>query len=302
MDVRFSDSWGLDVGLRYSEDEQQYTRYAIPGPPPPGCFPCISDVKSDETTGRVGLKFFATDAVMVYGTVSKGYKAGGINLDPRSPAYDPETNDMAELGIKSTIADGRLRVNAALYFSEYENIQLSALTGGIPNTQNGPPADIYGAEVELTGKFGGLEFNLGVSSLKGEFTEEGLVTDSETNTNRVVPEGTPLPFAPELTATAGLQYELQMGSWSLTPRVQVSYLDEQLSTPFRYAATTVPSRTVADVRLTAMPTESLRLEAFATNVFDETYIAAQVQNASSATGGIIYGAPRQIGVRVRFDF
>jgi iron complex outermembrane receptor protein len=59
---------------------------------------------------------------------------------------------------------------------------------------------------------------------------------------------------------------------------------------------------VADLRLTAMPTESLRLEAFATNVFDETYIAAQVQNASSATGGIIYGAPRQIGVRVRFDF
>ena len=44
-----------------------------------------------------------------------------------------------------------------------------------------------------------------------------------------------------------------------------------------------------------MPTENLRLEAFATNVFDETYIAAQVQDASSATGGIIYGAPRQVG-------
>jgi iron complex outermembrane receptor protein len=56
------------------------------------------------------------------------------------------------------------------------------------------------------------------------------------------------------------------------------------------------------VRLTAMPTENLRLEAFATNVFDETWIAAQVQDASSATGGILYGAPRQYGLRVRFDF
>jgi iron complex outermembrane receptor protein len=59
---------------------------------------------------------------------------------------------------------------------------------------------------------------------------------------------------------------------------------------------------VTDLRLTAVPSENLRLEAFATNLFDDTYIAAQVQDASSATGGIIYGPPRQVGVRARFDF
>jgi iron complex outermembrane receptor protein len=51
-----------------------------------------------------------------------------------------------------------------------------------------------------------------------------------------------------------------------------------------------------------MPMENLRLEAFATNVFDEEYIAAQVQDASSARGGILYGAPRQYGLRAKFDF
>jgi iron complex outermembrane receptor protein len=308
MDVRFSDSWALDVGLRYSEDEQQYTRYLIPGPPPPGCFPCTSDVKSDEVTGRAGLKYFASDELMIYGTVSKGYKAGGINLDPRLPDYQPETNKMAELGIKSTVANGRLRVNGAIFYSDYDGIQLSSLTAVgtpptlLPNTLNAAPAEIYGAELELTGKFGGLELNLGVSALNSEFTEDALLTDSQTNTNRLVPEGSTVPFAPELTATAAVQYEMHAGSWTLTPRLQVSYLDEQLSTPFRYVATTVPSRTLTDVRLTAMPTENLRLEVFATNVFDETWIAAQVQDASSATGGILYGAPRQIGLRARFDF
>jgi iron complex outermembrane receptor protein len=79
-------------------------------------------------------------------------------------------------------------------------------------------------------------------------------------------------------------------------------MDEQLSTPFPSVATTVPSRTVTDLRLTAIASEKLRLEAFATNILDETYIAAQVQDASSATGGIIYGAPLQIGVRAKFDF
>ena len=308
VDWRFASSWALDVGLRYSEDEQTYRRDLIPGPPPPGCFPCTTAVKSDETTGRLGLQYFASDAVMIYTTVSKGYKAGGINLDPRLPNYEPETNEMGELGIKSTLAGGRLRVNAAVFYSDYDGIQLSSLTAIgtpptlLPNTQNAAPADIYGGELELQGKFDAFEFNLGVSALNAEFRDYAVITDSQTNTNRLVPEGSPIPFAPEFTATAGLQYEFSVGSWGVTPRFQVSYLDEQLSTPFSYPATTVPSRTIADLRITATPTEKLRLEAFATNLFDETYIAAQVQDASSATGGIIYGAPLQVGMRVNFAF
>jgi iron complex outermembrane receptor protein len=308
VDYRFADSWALDVGVRYSEDTQRYTRFVIPGAPPPGCFPCTSKLESDEVTGRFGLKYFATEGVMVYGTVSKGYKAGGINLDPRQAPYRPETNKMGELGIKSTIAGGRLRVNGAIFYSDYEDIQLSALTpigtpaALLPNTLNAAPAEIYGAELELTGRFEALEFNLGLSTLHSEFTEDAVLTDSQTNTNRLVPKGSDVPFAPEMSATVGVQYDIPVGTWRLTPRVQLSYADEQLSTPFRYPATTVPSRTVTDVRITAAAADNLRLEAFATNVFDKTYIAAQVQDASSATGGILYGPPRQYGVRVKYDF
>ena len=308
VDYGFAESWALDFGVRYSEDTQRYTRFAIPGPPPPGCFPCTSALESDEVTGRFGLKYFAHEDVMVYGTVSKGYKAGGINLDPRLANYEPETNRMGELGFKSTVADDRLRINGALFYSDYDGIQLSSLTAIgtppvlLPNTLNAAPAEIYGAELELTGRFGATEFNLGVSALHSEFTEDALLTDSQTNTNRLVPKGSSVPFAPEMTATAGIQRDCRLGSWTLVPRIQVSYMDEQLSTPFPYVETTVPSRTVTDFRLTAIASEKLRLEAFATNIFDETYIAAQVQNASSAAGGIIYGAPRQIGLRAKFDF
>jgi iron complex outermembrane receptor protein len=302
VDYRFSDSWALDFGVRYSEDEQEYTRFMIPGPPPPNCFPCTTDVATDETTGRLGLKHFVSDDVMVYGTLSKGYKAGGINLDPRLDDYGPETNEMAELGIKSTVAGGRLRVNGALFYSDYKDMQFSALSGGTPTTLNAAPAEIYGAELEMTGRFDALEFNLGLSWLQGEFTEESTLVDPTTNANGVVPDGSQVPFAPEITANAGVQYDLRTGSWTITPRLQLMYSDEQLASPFVYAATTVPSRTLADLRVTAKPNDRLRLEAFATNLFDEEWIAAQVQDASSATGGIIYGAPRQVGVRARFDF
>jgi iron complex outermembrane receptor protein len=308
IDWRFADQWALDVGVRRSEDTQEYTRLVIPGPPPPNCFPCTTDLESSETTGRLGLKYFLNDQVMLYATASRGYKAGGINLDPRLPNYDPETNDVAELGWKTTLADGRLRLNGAAFYSEYDGIQLSSLTAVgtpptlLPNTLNAAPAEIIGVELELTGRFGGFGFNLGLSALDSEFKESALLTDSQTNTNRLVPAGSPIPFAPEFTATAGLQYEFLLGSSTLTPRIQASYIDEQLATPFAYPQTVVPSRTVTDVRVTWAPSEQLRLEAFATNVLDEEYISAQVQDASSAQGGIIYGAPRQYGVRAKYDF
>jgi iron complex outermembrane recepter protein len=308
LDYRFAQSWAVDAGVRYSEDTQRYTRLAIPGPPPPGCFPCTSQVDSNEVTGRLGLKYFATDDVMLYGTYSKGYKAGGINLDPRLDPYAPETNKMGEIGVKSTLAGGRLRVNGAVFYSNYDGIQLSALTAIgtppalLPNTLNAAPAKIYGAELEVTGRLSALEINFGISSLHSEFKEDALLTDSQTNTNRLVPKGSRVPFAPDMTATAGVQYDVHAGSWTLTPRVQLSYTDEQLSTPFVYPVTRVPSHAITDVRLTAVPNDRLHLEAFVTNVFDRTYIAAQVQDASSATGGILYGAPRQYGVRAKYDF
>ncbi|HVF15617.1 MAG TPA: TonB-dependent receptor [Steroidobacteraceae bacterium] len=306
IDWRLTDAFALDVGARYSEDEQEYTRNLIPGAPP-GCFPCTTTAESDEVTGRVGLKFFASDDAMLYGTVSRGYKAGGNNLDPRLGSFGPETNEVIEFGAKTEILDGRLRVNGDVYYSIYDGVQLSALTSVgagplLPNTLNGPEAEIYGAELELQAQFGGFGFNFGASYMESQFSEAGLVTDTQTNTNRPIVEGQGMPFAPAYTLSAGVEYEFLFGDMSLTPRVQASYLDEQYATPFKYAETRVPSRTITDARLTFNPNDKLTIEAFCSNIFDKTYIAVQLQDASSAAGGYIFGAPRQYGARLKYSF
>jgi iron complex outermembrane recepter protein len=313
-DIRITDSFALDFGARYSEDEQEYTRFELPPAPPPagnppGCFPCATTIKTDEVTGRVGLKYFAGEDTMLYGTVSRGYKAGGVNLDPRLGFFQPEINEVAELGMKTTVADGRLRINGNVFYSEYEGIQLSALTriGGptgplSPNTVNGPAAEIYGAELESLAQFGGLGINFGISYLQTEFVEQATIVNTGTNLPQTVFPGAELPFAPEITASAGIQYDIMIGDMTLTPRFQSSYIDEQNATPFPSPTTIVPSRVVSDVRLTLLPTEHLKLEGFVTNVFDKTYIAVQVQDASSAAGGFLYGAPRQYGVRLKYSF
>ena len=161
VDYRFAESWALDCRRSLLRRHAANTRATlIPGPPPPGCFPCTSAAGVGRNDRAFRPQVFRDEDVMVYGTVSKGYKAGGINLDPRLPNYEPETNKMGELGIKSTVADGRLRINGALFYSDYDGIQLSSLTAVgtppalLPNTLNAAPAEIYGAELELTGRFG----------------------------------------------------------------------------------------------------------------------------------------------------
>lgn len=307
VDYRLSEQFELGVGLRYSNDEQDYTRFMIPGPPPPGCFPCTTSIETSETTGRLGVKYYINPEAMVYVTASKGYKAGGVNLDPRLEFFRPETNKVYELGAKTTLADGKIRINGDVFYSDYDGIQLSALTSIgagplLPSTQNAASGEIYGLELELFGQFQALGFNFGASLINGEFAKDVEVTNSLTNVNELVKKGTDLPFSPDMTLTAGVQYDIRFGRAIISPRIQLSYMDEQYATPFPSRETLVPDRTVVDFRLMVLPSENLRLEAFVTNLFDEEYIAVQLQDASSATGGYIYGAPLQYGIRAKYTF
>jgi len=305
VDFRFNDAFAIDLGLRYSEDQQDYLRIAVPGPNPGlGCYPCSGTAESSKTTGRLSGKYNLNDDTMLYLTASRGYKAGGVNLTPGLANFAPETNNVAELGVKTTVADGRLRINGDVFYSIYDGIQLSALLNGLPNTLNAAESTIYGAELEVTGQFGGLGTNFGLSYLHGEFSEDTILTDNSEipSVNKPVLNGTPLPFSPKITASAGIQYDFNVGNMVLTPRVQATHMAKQYATSFPGPNTTVPSRTVADVRITLAIMESLKLEGFVTNVTDKTYIAVQVQEASSASGGYIYGAPRQAGARIKYSF
>jgi iron complex outermembrane receptor protein len=296
--------WELLGGLRHSSDEQRYNRIALPGPPPPAGTDTVGPAaKSDEVTGKVGVNWHLADEQLAYATASKGYKAGGVNLTLNTPNFLPETNKVYELGYKTTMLDRRLRVNAAVFHSDYQDIQLSSLFNALPLTQNAASGEAWGAELELTGRFGALGFNAGLGWLDAQFAQDALIVNTVTNQLQRVAKGAELPFSPELTANAGVDFEIPLGARGrLVPRVQWSHLGEQLATPFPSVASIVPSRDLVDVRLTYAHDAGWQVEGFVNNATDRTYIAAQIQNSTSATGGIIYGAPRQYGIRIKADF
>jgi iron complex outermembrane recepter protein len=289
-------------GLRYSEDQQYYNRIALPGPPlPPGTDRVGPPADSGEWTGKAGVNFHSTDDTMYYGTISKGYKAGGVNLTLNTPNFAPETNLVYEVGIKTTLLENRLRVNGDVFYSDYSDIQLSSLYNGLPLTQNAAAGEAWGAELEVTGRFGGWGLNLGVGYLDAQFAEAATIVNTSTNTQQVVPKGADLVFSPDFTINAGIDYQFVLGNGTLTPRLQWSYIGSQLATPFPTVATTVPSRDLIDARLTYSQGDHWQVEVYAMNAADETYIASQLQNSTSATGGIIYGAPLQFGVRAKVN-
>ena len=117
-------------------------------------------------------------------TASKGYKAGGVNLTLGTPNFAPETNLVYEAGLKTTMLDRHLRVNGDVFYSDYSDIQLSSLFGGLPLTQNAASGKSWGAELEVTGRFGAWGFNAGIGYLDAQFAE--AATDREHGDRRVL--------------------------------------------------------------------------------------------------------------------
>ena len=111
-----------------------------------------------EVTPRLVADYSVSDDVMIYASVSKGYKGGGFNtaaadfdgdfVGDAVAGFNPETNQAFELGLKSRLMDDRMQFNAALFSNDYEDLQLlSATLGGIL-VENAAEADTQGVELE----------------------------------------------------------------------------------------------------------------------------------------------------------
>ena len=114
-----------------------------------------------DTTPRFTVDYRLSDDVLLYGILAKGVRPGGINGSAGAsigrPSYDQETSSNLELGIKSTLMDGRVRFNAAAYYIDSKDVQvtqaLPAASGGTAVTSiavNQAKAETTGLEVEVT--------------------------------------------------------------------------------------------------------------------------------------------------------
>lgn len=299
LSYRFFGPFEAFAGGRVNWDHEADNRLVITGAPP-SWLGIGTPAESTAFTGKTGLKYHQSEDTMYYVTASKGYKAGGPNLFANTPNFKPEHNFVYETGVKTLLDQRQLRLNGDVFYQDYRDIQFTSELNGFPITQNAADGKSYGLELEATGRASDFEYGAGVGYLRSWFAANTELVNPVSEVNQLVERGATLPFSPKVTANATMAYNLRVGKLIITPRLTWSHEDEQLATPYPSLATIIPSRDIVDANVT-FESGIWRVQPFVTNLANRTYIMAQVQNGSNNLGGIVYGPPRQYGVRFSVD-
>lgn len=118
------------------------------------------DIRNNSVGGKVSLDYSAGDGLLAYGSISRGFKAGGVSIGALDylarggSTVSPEHLMSYELGLKVQAFDSRLRINAALFDNQWTDEQLflslnTPGTGLNPVYVNVPRTESHGVEVEL---------------------------------------------------------------------------------------------------------------------------------------------------------
>ena len=323
-----NDKTRLTVGGRYTKDEKDFVvdvRFgngAIgfdPGvsPPTPGAIEVDESNDWSNFSPMVSIDYRWNDDVLLYASYREAFRAGGYpgranSVASFQEAFDEEFLSAIELGVKSTLADGRVRLNAAYFHSSYDDLQreLQVLIPVGPENLivNAAKATIQGLEVEMTALLNNnltLRSSLGYLDAKyDEFNpslrpDQTLIEDIDELTAQ------PLPMAPEWTAMLGLNYRLPLANdSSLTFDLNGTYASEQI------LETDAPANGAlsrGDVGLLnayvswRSASEAWHIQLWSRNLADERFL----QNGATGAGIVTteqVSEPRTYGLTVGYAF
>lgn len=160
-----TDQLRLNAGLRYTWDERfaaisllnaAGTVCVLMQTDAPGDCTLTRSVKYDYLSFNAGLDYQVSDDVFAYAKASRATRSGGFNHRTEAPAYEPEEVTSYEIGLKATTFNNRLRANIAAFWTQYNNVQRTAVRINpatmLPTafTTNAAKAHIPGVELELS--------------------------------------------------------------------------------------------------------------------------------------------------------
>lgn len=317
-------------GIRHTRDEKgfDYTQYIgadIDGNPlpffpgavnengvfVPGLAPLVgngsgsTDDAFEETTYKFGIDAKLANGTLLYYSFSQGFKSGGFVLRyveavPDIRTFAPETVDSHEIGLKWQGFDDRVRLNAATFYSDYDDVQVTFFDSlGGPVTANAGTVDIKGLELELTALLTeNLLLDLGYGYTDAEYEEINPIS----GLSLTIDKSAKLVNTPENSFSLGLEYSLPLGANELAIRVDYSYTDDifndSQNSPFLFQDSYDTWNASARLSLG----EDLDLVVFVENLTDERYIESGDSNFGLGFHEANYNRPREYGVTLRYRF
>ena len=341
---RFTDQWSLTGGLRYYdfEEERELTFAGVFADV--GYSSVKGETSSDGFSPRVILAFEPNDDVLLTAQVSRGFRLGGIN-DPLNvsictaqdlqtyngqPTFKDEKVLNYELGAKTRLASGRVTFNAAVFYSDIDDLQVIADAGScssriVLNAQ----AESIGAEMELFAR-PNENWDLGLSATWVNAEITGTRTNAAGQPIAGIRDGNRLPTSPEFQATASVTYTWPVfqSSEAFTnftfQHVGSSFTQLADQEPgfgcvgcpgapglFNFGNPTItsfsfdpelPSYELGNLRV-GLKKEEWEAALFVNNLWDErAFLSLDRERGARARVGYLTNGPRTYGVSVRLNF
>lgn len=165
----------------------------------------------DGTLGKLGSRYKFNEDLSIYFSAAEGFRRGGANLTPpgvtTNTFYDPDKATSYELGLRSEWFNQQLQFNAAVFSTEWEDIQVSttAEDDGRSITANAGEARSQGVELEVFAQLpGGFSLRSNYTIIDAELTETVEAVDAF--------DGDRLPGSPRTQFSVALDYLQAIGS------------------------------------------------------------------------------------------
>ena len=323
------EQWTVITGLRLNREEfsasfqNNLTNLSFAG-----------DNDDDEAFGKLGVQWAPNEDMMVYASYTQGYKAGGYDITSSFDQYAsdnpvrPETSDAIEIGLKSTLLDGRVQLNVAAFSTEYQDFQaqnsvLNTVTQQFEfRLANVGKLETQGVEIDAVVLLSeNFQMNVGAAFIDatikefsnadcygGQTAAQGCdpVTDSQNLS------GADLNNSPDLKLTLGGSLTMPFEDLPFDGFLNLSYLwqDELNFSLLGNPRSAHDAYGVFNLSAgIASKQDTYRVTAFVNNVFDEAYLgglqdlsAVLFRGEEALAGFVPRGANRYAGIRVRMNF
>lgn len=317
----FSPNLRALLGLRYTDDRLGFSHArtrSVPDAQFAGAVPGVNaDVSQSGSTqqtgssGRTGLQWDLSPTASTYLTWSRGYKGPAFNVFfnmlPRDTlALKAETSTSVEAGLKSEWLDRRLRVNLAVFDTQYRNYQANFfdLVSGSVVTRLINAGDVSSRGAELDAAFKATaQWSVGAllaythARIDQFNCPAGAATSCQVN-------GKPLPFAPDWKTAVNTNYRFALtGGWQADAGLEFTWQSKTQYDIGQFADTIQGAYGIWNASFAvSQPAQGWRVALLAKNLGDSSYASFLGRGGTYVNRWVPRDDQRYFGINVRKDF
>ncbi|XQW83438.1 TonB-dependent receptor [Thalassotalea piscium] len=293
---KLQDNLNITGGLRYTSDKKEITVDQIK-PDGSAGFNSNNDHSWSNVSYKLGVDYQLNDDVMLFLNTASGYKSGGFAVlnSGELRTFNEENNVTYEVGFKSSWLNNQLTLNTTYFFSQYDDLQLSAWDDdGNTVRINAADTDISGLEIEIKAAVtSNWHLNATVGTLDAEYKEarSPITTDLD------------LKQAPDLRWSLGSQVYFELESGEIEWAINVNHTDEYFQNVANSTLGSTNAYTLINSRVSFTNNEgNISVSLWGKNLSDEQYTTGSLLIEGLGIGAVYTNLPRSYGADLTYRF